>query len=82
MEQKDLLALFNNGKLAIKIRANARENRIVKWENNILYLEIAAPAQENKANKEILKVLGKLLKRKVQFVSGLRSREKIIELIQ
>ena len=37
--------------------------------------------EDNKANIEVIKFLSKSLKKKVKIVSGLKSKEKMIEII-
>ena len=39
---------------------------------------IAAPADKDKANKELIRYLSKILKKRVRIKSGLRSRKKRI----
>jgi len=42
---------------------------------------VKAPAHDNKANAELLRFLSKTLKKKFRIVKGMKSREKILEII-
>jgi len=43
-----------------------------------LRVAVCAPPEDNKANIAILKFLKKLTKKRVFFISGLKSREKLL----
>ena len=64
--------------IKIKLKPNSKENKIVS-KGTIWEIKIKAPAFENKANIELIKFLGKELKKKVRIVRGMKSKEKIIE---
>ncbi|MBI5065651.1 DUF167 domain-containing protein [Candidatus Woesearchaeota archaeon] len=66
-------------RIKVKIKPNSSENKIVE-KGSVWKINIKAPAQENKANLELLKFLKKELKKNVQFVSGLKSKEKVLEI--
>jgi len=57
------------------------KNEIICFENGAYRLNIKASPEKGEANKEIVKFLSKLLKKQVRIVSGLKSKEKIIEVI-
>ncbi|MDP3765486.1 MAG: DUF167 family protein [Nanoarchaeota archaeon] len=65
------------------VRPNSKENKIDSFDKgkNAYRISIRAKAEDNKANIEIIKFLSKLLKKKVKIISGFKSREKIIEII-
>ncbi|MBI2660279.1 DUF167 domain-containing protein [Candidatus Woesearchaeota archaeon] len=65
------------------VKPNSRENRIESFDNerNAYRVNIKAKPEGNKANIEIIKFLSKLLKKKVRIAAGLKSREKLIEII-
>ena len=52
----------------------------VLMSRNAYKISIKARAEDNKANIELMKFLSKTTKKKARIVSGLRSREKIVEL--
>ena len=70
-------------KFKIIVKPNSNENKIEYFdkERNAYRISIKAKPQDNKANIEVIKFLSKSLKKKVRIVSGLKSREKIIEVI-
>ena len=74
---------IKESKFKVIVSANARENRIVGFDKNrnAYRISIKAKPQDNKANIEIIKYLSKELKRKVRIIAGLKSKEKLIEVI-
>lgn len=79
----NILEYFKNDKLNINVKANSSKNEIINWDNEKkrLNVKIKAPAEDNKANIEILKFFSKLLKKKVKIISGFTSKKKILKLI-
>lgn len=71
-----------NNKLHVLVKPNARKTEILEYDDKkkIVKIAVAAPPDKDKANKELLKFVSKSLKKKVSFVSGLRSKEKILEI--
>lgn len=76
MEIKE--SIFN-----IIVKTNASKNEILGYdqEKKAYKLAIKAKPEDNKANIEIIKFFSKLLKKKVRIATGLKSKEKIIEVI-
>ena len=66
----------------IIVRTNKAETKITKEQDNVIYLDVHAPAHDNKANIEILKFLKKRFKTQLKIVKGLKSKEKIIDKIE
>jgi len=79
----DLLNCIQNNKLSIIVKANASSTEIVDAhsEKKIIRVAIAAPADKNKANIEIIRFFSKLLKKKVRISAGLKSKEKVLEIV-
>lgn len=74
---------IQDNKFKIIVKANSKKNKINGYdkEKNAYRISIAAKPENNKANIEIIKFLSKLLKKKVRIISGLKSKEKIVEVI-
>ena len=74
---------IQGNKFKVIVKPNSRENKIegLNMDKNAYIISIKARPENNKANIQIVKFLSKLLKKKVKIVSGLKSREKIIEII-
>ncbi|MBI5072546.1 DUF167 domain-containing protein [Candidatus Woesearchaeota archaeon] len=72
-----------NNRLHILVKPNAKKTDILSFDpvTKIVKIAIAAPTDKDKANKELLRFVSKLLKKKAAFVSGLRSKEKILEIV-
>ena len=65
------------------IKPNSSKNEIVGFDDNkkAYKINIKEKAEENKANKELIRFLSKILEKRIKIKSGLKSREKIIEII-
>ena len=74
---------IKTNKFKIIVKPNSKNNKIEGFdkERNAYRVCVKAKPQENKANIEIIKFLSKLLKKKVKISSGLKSKEKIIEIV-
>jgi uncharacterized protein len=67
----------------IIVKAHARQNALVNYDiiKDTYRVEIKAEAKDNKANIELMKFLSKLLKRRVEIVTGFTSKEKILRFV-
>lgn len=74
---------IKESKFNIIIKPKSKENKIEGFDKqrNAYIISIAAKPENNKANIEIIKFLSRLLKKKVRIISGLKSREKIVKII-
>ena len=66
--------------LRIIVKHGKKKNYVLgyDYEKKALIVEIKAPAQDNKANKEVVKFLSKQLKKRVKIKSGHTSKMKIL----
>ncbi len=67
--------------IVVQVKPNARQNRLIKFENDILHLAIGAPLVNGKANRELIRFLSGLLmvsKSDLIIKKGLKSRRKTI----
>ena len=73
---------ITNGRLRIIAKPNAHKTEILDYDadKKLVRIAIAAPADKNKANTALLKFVSRQLKKNVAFVSGLKSKEKILEI--
>ena len=64
------------------IRPNSGSNEIVGYdpEKKAYVVRIKAKPKDNKANKELIRFLSKVLGKRARIKSGLKSREKIINI--
>ncbi len=73
--------ILKNKKFRVIVRPNAKKNEIAGFDEkeNAVKVSIAAPAEKNKANRELVSFLSRILGRKVRISSGLSSKKKTIE---
>jgi uncharacterized protein (TIGR00251 family) len=69
-----------DGKLKVLVKPNAPETKLIGYDDarKAVKIAIAAPPEDNKANKELIRFVSKLLKRPVKIKSGLKSKEKLL----
>ncbi len=74
--------LILNGVILILVRPNAPRTEIVGYDESrgALKVAVAAPPEDNKANKEVVRFFTKLLKKKVFITHGLASRKKQLKI--
>jgi len=67
-----------NGSLRIIVKPGKKKNYVLgyDYEKQALIVEIKVRAQNNRANKEVVKYLSKLLKKRVRIKTGFTSKEK------
>jgi len=80
MNNANIESYFKNNCLKILVKPNSSSNEILGFdeEKQLLKVSINAPADKNKANLEVIKFFSKLLKKRVRIKSGLKSREKLV----
>ncbi|MEK6812201.1 MAG: DUF167 domain-containing protein [Nanoarchaeota archaeon] len=65
-------------KIKVKVKPNSRKQSVEK-EGETYLVQVKSPAENNKANIEVIKLLEKYFKKSVKIKSGLTSRNKIVE---
>lgn len=79
MDQSTILSIITTkNEIKVHVNPSVSKNKIVKYEEGILYVTINAPPEKGKANLELCKFLKKLTKKQVRVKSGQSSRDKII----
>lgn len=65
------------------VKPNASKTEIIGYDTTrqAFRMNVAAPADNNKANKELLKFIQKLTHMKARIASGAASKEKRIQLL-
>lgn len=71
-------------KILVKVKPSAKLEKLEDLGGNTFAVWVREPAKENKANFAVLEAIAKHFGvgiSKVRFVAGVRSREKIVEVI-
>lgn len=70
-------------KFKIIVKTKSSKNDVLGFDEgkNAYRVNIKAKAEDNEANKEIIKFLSKTIGKRILIKSGLRSKEKIIEIM-
>jgi uncharacterized protein (TIGR00251 family) len=69
-------------KMIIKIKVYPKSGRqeIIKMDNENYKVYLKEPAEDNKANMELIKVLKKHFLKNIKIIKGIKSRNKIIKI--
>jgi hypothetical protein len=70
-------------KIFIQVKTNKKENKVEKIDENNYQVFVKAPAKEGKANAAVIKILAQhfgVAKSKITIKSGLKSKQKIIQI--
>lgn len=65
--------------LSIKVKPNSKKQSIEKISETNYLINLKQPAQDNKANLELIKLLKKHFKKDIKIIKGHQSKNKIIE---
>ena len=68
-------------KIAVQAHPGAKRNEVLRFEEGVWHLKIAAPPTEGKANKELIEYLAEILdvsKSRITIEKGLTSHRKLI----
>jgi len=73
---------IKDNKLKVLIKPNSSNNLIIGFDENkkALRISVKAAPEKGKANKELINFVSRLLKKKVEIVKGLTSKEKILKI--
>ena len=73
---------IKNNSLAIIVKPNSSKNEITGYDEsrNAVKVNIKAPAEDNKANIEVVKFFSKLTGKRVKIISGLKNKKKIVKI--
>ena len=69
--------------IKVKVKPNSGKQEVVKVDEGEYVVSLKKPAQDNKANIELIKLLGKELNvgsKNIKIIKGLKSKNKIIEI--
>lgn len=64
----------------IKVKPNSDKQEIKKISENEYVVHLKNHPEDNKANIELMKLLKKHFKKNIKIISGLKSRNKIIQM--
>ena len=71
-----------NGRISIIVKPNSKKTQIVSYDDarSAFRVDVAAPAEDNRANIEIIKFFSRLVGKRVQIIQGLTSKQKILQI--
>ncbi len=65
--------------IKVKVKPNSGRQNVEKVSENDYIVYLKKPAEDNKANIELAKVLKKHFKKNIKIIKGLKSRNKVVE---
>ncbi|HEY32667.1 MAG TPA: YggU family protein [Dehalococcoidia bacterium] len=75
------MSVEKTAKITVRVQPNAKRNEVVRFEDDVLYLRIAAPPVKGKANQALIAFLSDILgvsKSNLSIDKGATSRTKVI----
>lgn len=72
-------------KISVRVKPRSRSNDIMQISENYFEVKVTSPPEKGKANEKVIELLSKELcipKSKLHIVSGMNSRNKIIEITE
>jgi uncharacterized protein len=74
---------IKNNSLTILVKPNSSKNEITGYDDVrcAVKVNIKAPAEDNKANVEVVKFFRKQLGREIRIISGLKNKIKILKIV-
>lgn len=71
------------GQLRVTVKPNSSRTIIrgLDEQTGLLHIDLKAPAEKDKANRELIRFVSKKLGKKVLIKSGKRSREKLLQVL-
>jgi uncharacterized protein (TIGR00251 family) len=75
---------IQNNRLNIIVKPSSPENRILEFDESrqALRVEIAAPPEKDRANREIIRFFSKILGKKVELAAGASSKRKVLRIAE
>ena len=61
------------------VKPNSKKSEILSCEDSVYKVAVKAPAEDNKANIELVRFLSKKLGKRVSIKSGFKSKKKILK---
>lgn len=66
--------------IKVTVKPKSQKTEVLEQGEDFYKIAIKAPPDKGKANKELVKFLHKITKKRVTIVSGLKSKEKMVRL--
>ncbi len=72
---------ISKNNIKVKVTPNSSKTEIKEIKDNLVKINLNAPPEKDKANKELIKFFKKQFKLSVRIKKGKTSREKLLEII-
>ena len=79
----DLVDKKKKKMLKVLVKPNSKETKITAYDNkqDIFHINVKAAPENNRANLALMKFISKIIKRKVEIISGATSKIKLIKIL-
>ena len=74
----------NEVKILVQVHPGARKNEVLRFEDGVWHIKVAAPPVEGKANKALIEFLSDVLevsKSRISIEKGMTSRKKMVVVV-
>jgi len=72
--------LLTQTRIHVRVTPHTKKTRITKIDGNTLHLDVAAPPEDGKANKEIERYLTRITGKKATITLGKTGKDKTVKL--
>jgi len=66
--------------IKVKVKSQSGKQEIKKISEKEYIISLKKPAEDNKANIELIKFLGKYFNKNINIIKGLKSKNKIVKI--
>lgn len=75
-----IAALLAHPRIQIRVTPSARKTRITRVDGEVIHLDVAAPPEDGKANREVERYLSKISGKKATVTMGATGKDKTVKL--
>lgn len=76
--------ISERGRITVHVKPNASQTKITGYDEQrgVVRVDVAAPPEKGKANKELCAFLKKHLKKDVSVITGSASKRKVLQVVE
>lgn len=78
--EPELATLLARARVMVRVRPDARKTRVTKVEGEVIHLDVAAPPEDGKANREVERYVAKLSGKRAHIATGATGKTKSVRL--
>jgi uncharacterized protein (TIGR00251 family) len=82
--EESFIGAFSRGKVRVIVKPSSKSNEIVGFDHEAetYKISIRAAPEKGKANKELVKFVSKIVKKRVEIASGFTAKTKVLRALE